>query len=75
MVMYDGDPASALALGEDIGLTFPILSDPDGELFERWDPSYTTPSTTLIDKGSEVWATETTWYTAQLEELLYGPED
>jgi len=75
MVMYDGDSASALALGEQLGLTFPILSDPTGELFTRWDPSYTTPSTTLIDKGSTVWATETTWYTAQLEELLYGPEE
>lgn len=71
MVMYDGTPESAKQLGEQLGLTFPILSDPTGLVFDRWDESGITPSSTVLDRGVEVAHVDTTWYPAQLEELIY----
>lgn len=75
MIMYDGTPERARDLGEQLGLTFPILSDPNYEVFGRWDESNVTPSSTIIDRGSEVAIIDTTWYPAQLEELIYGPPE
>lgn len=70
MVFYDGTPETAAAFAEERGLTFPVLSDPNRELFNRWDPAGTTPSTTLISRGVRVHDIDTTWHTAMLEELL-----
>ena len=39
MVMYDGDPTSTAGLAADYNLTFPILSDPSGEVFARFNES------------------------------------
>lgn len=71
MVMYDGSPSENLQFAESRSLTFPILSDTSMELFERWDPSGSTPSSTLLDRGLEVHAVDTSWYTSQLEALIY----
>ena len=49
-----------------------MLTDPNYEVFNRWNPSYTTPSTTLLRPGLVVEEIETTWYPEQIEELLYG---
>ena len=74
MVMYDATPETARALGEELGLTFPILSDPSYELFNRWNETHATPSSTIIDRGAVVAETETVWYPAQLEGYVYGEE-
>lgn len=74
MVMYDATPESARAFAEEKDLSFPVLSDPSGALFARWDPSGDTPSTTILDRWTTVWSIDRTWYLAMLEEVLYGEE-
>ena len=70
MVFYDGTPETTAAFAQERGLTFPILSDPDRVVFDRWNPSGGTPSTTMLARGARVHAVDTTWYPAQIEELL-----
>jgi hypothetical protein len=72
LVMNGGDSTTAKTLADDNGLTFPVLVDPTYEVFQRWNPSYTTPSTTLLRPGLVVEEVETTWYPEQIEALLYG---
>ena len=72
MVMYDGTSSSTMALAEEMGLTYPILSDPNGELFDRWDPDYFTPSTTFVARGGVVEMVDTVWYQSLVEELVYA---
>lgn len=72
MVMYDATPETAYAFAQDKGLSFPVLSDPSGMVFARWDPSGDTPSTTIVDRQTTVWSIDRTWYLAMLEEVLYG---
>lgn len=72
MIMYDGDTASMKGLAEEMGLTFPILADPRYEVFDRWDPSRATPSSTLFKPGALVEKVDTTWYTDMIEDALYS---
>lgn len=72
LVMNGGDSTSAKTLADENGLTFPVLVDPTYEVFNRWNPSYTTPSTTFLRPGLVIDQIETTWYPEQVEELLYG---
>ena len=75
MVFYDGTPESMKEFADEKGLTFPVLSDPNKEVFGRWNPTSATPKTTLIDRGVEVYEVDTTWYPQMLEDLLYGTSD
>lgn len=70
MVFYDGTPETTKAFADERNLNFPILSDPDKTVFDRWNPSGGTPSTTVLGRGVEVHAVDTTWHTAMLEELM-----
>jgi len=70
MIFYDGTPESTREFAQEKGLTFPILSDPDRKVFNRWNPAGGTPSTTLIGRGARVHEVDTTWYPALIEELL-----
>ncbi|MBK7755953.1 MAG: hypothetical protein IPI35_06010 [Deltaproteobacteria bacterium] len=72
LVMSGGDSNTAKTLADENGLTFPVLTDPSYEVFNRWNPSNTTPSTTLLRPGGLVEEIETTWYPEQIEEPLYG---
>ena len=68
--MYDGDPSSSQQLADEEGLNFPILIDPDYSLFDRWNPDYQTPSTTMIRRGSVVHSIDQTWYTGLINEVV-----
>lgn len=70
MVFYDGTPETTAAFAQEKGLTFPVLSDPDRRVFDRWDPEGVTPSSTLLSRGVKVHDIDTSWHTAMLEELL-----
>lgn len=70
MVFYDGTPEKTRAFAEEAGLTFPVLSDPDRVLFDRWNEAGATPSTTMLGRGVRVHEIDTTWYPAMIEELL-----
>jgi peroxiredoxin len=72
MVMYDTTPAEAKLYADEKNLSFPILSDPSQEVFGRWDPSITVPSSTIIDRGAVVAEVETAWYQSLLEGYVYG---
>jgi len=75
MVMYDGDPASCKTLADDLGLTFPVLSDPSGEVFSRFNPDAGTPESAFISEGMTVHTLDVIWYPGLVEEILYGDED
>ena len=70
MVMRDGNPQKNLDLAQKKGLNFPVVSDPSGVLFERWDPTNKTPSTTLIRKGVEVFTIDEGWHTESIKDML-----
>ena len=72
MVMYDTAPADALAYAESKNLSFPILSDPAQEVFARWDPTVTVPSSTILDRGAVVAEVGTAWYQDKIEGYVYG---
>ena len=72
MVMYDGTSAAAMDLANELGLTFPVLSDPGLEVFDRFNPTGETPNSAFILPGAEVHSTEVGWYPALVEDLLYG---
>jgi peroxiredoxin len=72
MVMYDSTAADAKALADEKGLSFPILSDPSQEVFGRWDPSTTVPSSTILDRGVVVAEVGIAWYQSLLEGYVYG---
>ncbi len=72
MVMVDGSPDQNRALADELGLTFPVLSDTRMELFDRWDPSGETPSGTFLERGSVVSEIDVIWYPGMIEELVYG---
>lgn len=74
MVMYDAAPAETKAYADEKSLTFPILSDPNREVFGRWDPSITVPSSTIIDRGAVVAEIDTTWYQSLIEGYVYPEE-
>lgn len=71
MIMYDSSAAEAKALADEKGLTFPILSDPSQEVFGRWDPSVTVPSSTVLDRGAVVSDVGIAWYQSLLEGYIY----
>jgi peroxiredoxin len=71
MVMYDTTPAEALAYATEHNLSFPILSDQGQEVFGRWDPSTTVPSSTIIDRGVLVAEVGVTWYQSLIESYVY----
>ena len=70
MIMRDGDATRAAELAEEHGLTYPILDDSAMEVFERWNPEMTTPSSTFIHRGMVVEMVGTQWYNALVEELV-----
>ena len=72
MVMYDGDPTSTAGLASDLSLTFPILSDPSGEVFARFNEAQETPQSDFIAPGMTVHTVDMIWYPALIEEVLYG---
>lgn len=74
MVFYDGDTVRAQELAAEQGLSYPLLNDSGSEVFERWDPQYKTPSTTIIDRGNVVTEIDTVWYPAMLDALIYDEE-
>ncbi len=71
MVMYDTTSAEAAAYAAEKNLSFPILSDPNREVFARWDPSITVPNSTIIDRGALVAEIDTAWYQSMLEAYVY----
>jgi len=71
MVMWDGGSETAAALADEYDLTFPILHDPNMELFNRWNPTGATPSSTMIDRGVEVYDFDIAWYQDLIESLVY----
>ena len=71
MVMYDASPEENAAYAADKNLTYPILSDTAYEVFQRWNPSMTVPSSTIIDRGVVVAEVNVTWYQALLESYVY----
>ena len=72
LLFYDGNLDSNIEYAETYGLNFPILSDINYEVFERWNPSMQTPSTTFISRDSVVHSTEQTWYPDLVDELVTG---
>lgn len=70
MVMYDGTPDGAMGLADELGLTFPVLSDPSLEVFERFNPNGETPTSTFIVEGSVVHTIDVGWYPGLIEEIL-----
>jgi peroxiredoxin len=72
MVMYDGSTEQNRALADELGLTFPVVSDTSMSLFDRWDPTGATPSGTFLDRGSVVSEIDVIWYPGLIEELVYG---
>ncbi len=74
MVMYDGTPEAARRLADELGLTYPVLSDPGLEVFGRFNPDGATPTSTFISPGAEVARVDVGWYPALVEELLYADE-
>jgi len=72
MVMYDGDPSSTAQLAAEQGLSFPILSDPSGEVFNRFNSDGDTPESAFIAEGMTVHTLDVIWYPALVEEVLYG---
>lgn len=72
LIFYDGDTARNMEYAETYGLNFPILSDVNMEIFERWDPNMVTPSTTFIDRGAVVHSTEQTWYPDLVDQVVNG---
>ena len=56
VLFHDGNLDRNIEYAETYGLNFPILSDIDFEVFNRWNPTMQTPSTTFISR--------TQWYTA-----------
>ena len=75
MVMYDGDPSRCKTLADDLGLTVPVLSDPSGEVFSRFNPDADTPESAFIAEGMTVHTLDVIWYPGLVEEILYGEED
>jgi len=71
MVMYDASPAEAMTYATEKALTFPILSDTSQQVFSRWDPSVTVPSSTILDRGVLVAEIGTTWYQDKIEGYVY----
>jgi len=71
MIMYDTTSAEAATYANEKNLTFPILSDSSREVFGRWDPSITVPSSTILVRGAEVAEIETSWYQSLLEGYVY----
>ncbi len=71
MIMYDTTSSEAAAYANEKNLTFPILSDTNREVFGRWDPSITVPSSTIIDRGAVVAEIETAWYQSLIESYVY----
>ncbi len=74
MVMYDGTPESCRELATELGLTFPVLSDPSGEVFTRFNNDGETPESAFFAEGMTVHTLDVIWYPALIEEVLYGAE-
>lgn len=72
LLFYDGNLDRNIEYAETYGLNFPILSDINYEVFERWNPSMQTPSTTFISRDSVVHSTEQTWYPDLVDDLVTG---
>ena len=72
LIFHDGDIARNMEYAETYGLNFPILSDIELEVFERWNPNLVTPSTTFIDKEAVVHSTEQVWYPDLVEQVVNG---
>ena len=62
MVAQDGsgqipDPEDAALWADELGLTFPVLADVDGDFYPLWDPTGVLPMAYIIDRdGVIVWA-------------------
>ena len=51
------EPDDAALWAENLGLTFPVLADVDGEFYPVWDPRGVLPMAYIIDRdGVVVWA-------------------
>lgn len=74
MVMYDGSTQANMDLAVELGLNFPILSDPSGEVFSRFNPDADTPESAFIDKGMVVHTLDVIWYPGLVEDILYGED-
>jgi hypothetical protein len=74
MVMYDGSQQPNMDLAIELGLSFPILSDPGGEVFPRFNPDADTPESAFIDKGMVVHTLDVIWHPGLVEEILYGED-
>jgi hypothetical protein len=72
MVMYDGTETTNRQLADELGLTFPILADPSGEVFSRFNSDGDTPESAFIAEGMSVHTLDVIWYPALIEEVLYG---
>ena len=72
MIMDDATPEECATYADEIGLTFPVLSDLRGEIFARWNTSGAVPSTTILDRGMVVSEIDITWYQDKIEEYVYG---
>ena len=70
MVMFDWDAASVQASAEEYGLSFPVLGDTTRRAFDRWDPSYRTPSATIINRGMVVHTIDGMWSEELIQQLL-----
>ncbi len=70
MIFADGTVEKTSQFAKEKGLTFPVLSDPDRVVFDRWNAAGATPSTTMLAKGLVVHEIDTVWYPAMIEELL-----
>lgn len=75
MVMYDGSQQANMDLANELGLTIPILSDPGGEVFSRFNPDGETPKSAFIDKGMVVHTLDVIWHPGLVEEVLYGEQE
>jgi hypothetical protein len=75
MVMYDGTSAASMQLANELGLTFPVLSDPELEVFDRLNPNGETPKSTFLSEGLVVEHVSVGWYPGLVEELLYPEEE
>lgn len=72
LIFMDGNLDRNIEYAETYGLNFPILSDIEYEIFDRWNPTRVTPSTTFISRGSIVHSTEQVWYPELIDDVVNG---
>ncbi|MEL6348707.1 MAG: hypothetical protein AAFV53_36725 [Myxococcota bacterium] len=70
VVMWQGSPEDAGILAAQLNLTYPVITDLELSLFDRWNTLSVTPSTTVIERGVRVEAIDTTIDTTILDDRL-----